>query len=43
MYMVFNSMQLGEIMKTVNVEKIKGPSSEPQGILPLRGQEDKEE
>lgn len=34
MEMVFNSMKLGEIMKIVNVEKVKCPGSEPEEILP---------
>lgn len=41
--MVFNSTKLGEIMKKVNLEKIKGPRTEPHGILALRGQEGEEE
>ena len=40
---VFNSMQLGEIMKKVNLEKIRGSRTEPWRILAFRGQEGKEE
>lgn len=41
--MVFNSMKQGEIMKKINLEKIRSPRTEPQGILALRGQESEEE